>query len=338
MDHYRLVGTNGSGYSRKLRAILRYRRLPHVWELRTDRNIGEFAGVRPLLMPILQYPEDGSMHIDSTPIAYALEERHPNLRSIVPPDPVHAFLSHLIEDMGDEWLTKPLFHYRWSSDKDIRYASFWIADDFHPERTGEERSAAARQFAERQIARLPLVGCTPDNAPLIEESYRHVIAVLDTHVSAFSYLFGSRPALGDFGLFGQLATLASDPTPMAIMRSEAQRTESWVRTLDDASGIEGEWLEPGEEMPDATVRMVRYCGDLYLPFLEGNARAARAGHTEFTIELLGRPFSQSVFGYQVKCLEELCRRYQALDQAGRRRVDALLGQTEGRDVLRRAAA
>ena len=338
MDQYRIVGTNGSGYSRKLRAILRYRRLPHVWELRTERNIGQFAGVRPLLMPILQYPEDGSMHVDSTPIAYALEDRHPDRRSIVPPDPVHAFLSHLIEDMGDEWLTKPLFHYRWSFEEDIRYAGLWIADDCHPDRTGEDRAAAARRFAQRQIARLPLVGCTPANASVIEESYRHVLAVLDTHVGAHSYLFGSRPALGDFGLFGQLATLATDPTPMAIMRREAQRTESWVRTLDDASGIEGEWLAPGEALADATERLVRYCGDLYLPFLDANARAAREGQARFSVELLGRPYGQAVFGYQVKCLEELRRRYRALDQAGRKRVDALLDDTAGRDVLRRAVA
>ena len=81
---YRLVGSNGSPYSIKLRAILRYRRLPFVWELRTERNRAEFADVRPPVIPVLQYPEDGSFHVDTTPIACDLEARYPG-RALDPP-------------------------------------------------------------------------------------------------------------------------------------------------------------------------------------------------------------------------------------------------------------
>ena len=332
-EPYRLIGTLGSPYSRKLRAILRYRRLPHTWELRTERTIAEFANVRPQLMPILRYPDDGSWHVDSTPIAYALEARHPASRSIVPDDPVHAFLSHLIEDMADEWLTKALFHYRWSRPQDIEYAGLWIADDFHPELGGEEREAAARSFAERQIARMPLVGCTPENAPALEASYRAILAMLEPHVGAFGFLFGSRPALADFGLYGQLCTLGTDPTPMAIMRAQAQRTESWVRQLDDASGIDGRWLCASEELPQATRELVRFCGDVYLPFLAANAAAAGGGRADFALEVLGRPYRQVVFGYQVKCLQEVRRRHAALGRGQRERVAGLLEGTAGSAVL-----
>ena len=330
---YRLVGSNGSPYSIKLRAILRYRRLPFVWELRTERNRGEFAAVRPPIIPVLQYPEDGSFHIDTTPIACDLEARHPGERSILPDDPAQRFLCHLIEDFADEWMTKAMFHYRWTYDADIRYAGFWIADDFYPDRVGEAREAAARDFAERQIERMPLVGCTPENAPVIEESYRRVLAALEPHVGAYRFLFGTRPSLADFGLFGQLRTLATDPTPLAIMRAEAQRTESWVRQLDDASGIEGEWMGAGDPLPEAVTGLLGLCAEVYLPFLAANAGAAAKGEDEFEVELLGRPFRQAVFRYQVKCLAELRRRLGELDASARERVRPALEEAGGWEVL-----
>ena len=331
---YRLIGSNGSPYSRKLRAILRYRRLPFVWELRTDRNRSEFSEVRPPLIPILQHPEDGSFHVDTTPIAHRLEARHPGRRSIVPPDPAHAFLSDLIEDMADEWLTKAMFHYRWAREPDVRYASFWIADDFYPDRSGaEERQAAARSFAERQIARMPLVGCTPENAPVIEASYRRILAALEPRVGAYRFLFGARPALADFGLFGQLAVLATDPTPLAIMRAEAQRTESWVRQLDDASGVEGEWFGAAAPLPDPVRDLVRFCGEVYLPFLAANAGAAASGEPELAVELLGQIYRQGVFRYQVKCLHTLRRRLSGLEGEARERVRDALAGTHGWEAL-----
>lgn len=332
---YRLVGSNGSPYSIKLRAILRYRRLPFVWELRTERNRGEFADVRPPIIPVLQYPEDGSYHVDTTPIARDLEARHPGVRSILPDDPAHAFLCHLIEDLADEWMTKAMFHYRWAYDADIRYAGFWIADDFYPDRAGEAREAAARDFARRQIERMPLVGCTPENAPVIEESYRRVLAALEPHVGAYRFLFGTRPSLADFGLFGQLRTLATDPTPLAIMWADAQRTESWVRQLDDASGIEGEWMGADEPLTGAVAGLLRLCGEVYLPFLAANAGAAAKGEDELEVELLGRPFRQGVFRYQVKCLAELRRRLGALDGGARERVRQALEAGGGWEVLAR---
>lgn len=332
-NHYRVIGANGSPYSNKLRAILRYRRLAHTWELRTPRNQDEFSELRPKLVPLVFFPEDGSKHLDSTPLAYMMEERHPGERSIMPDDPGHAFLSHLIEDMADEWLTKAMFHYRWAYEADIDYASHWIADDGFPDSKGEEREEMAKMFAERQIGRMPLVGCTSENAPIIEQSYLHILSLLESHVGYFDYLFGSRPALADFGLFGQLCTLGTDPTPMALMRRHAQRTESWVRQLSDASGVEGEWLAADAELPGATLGLLRHAGEVYLPFLAANAAAMDKGDETFEVELLGRPYSQATFGYQVKCLAELRQRLADLSGEAGERTEAVLRETGCWEIL-----
>jgi glutathione S-transferase len=324
---YRLYGSNGSPYSMKLRAILRYRRLPFDWIMRTERNNDLVAHVRPAVIPILQFPEDGHFQSDSTPLAYLLEERHPGARSIMPDDPGHAFLSQLIEDFADEWMTKILFWYRWARDVDIAYSRLWIADDFFPDQKGEAREAVAEGFAQRQIGRMALVGCTQANAPIIEESYERVLDLLAPRVGLHDHLFGTRPALADFGLFGQLMTLAQDVTPQAIMRARAQRVESWVRQLDDASGIEGEWQDSEAPLPEATLGLLRLIGELYLPFLAANANALEAGNEAFELELLGRAYRQAPFRYQVKCLAELKTRLAGLDGPARRRAEAVLAET-----------
>ncbi|MDH3232754.1 MAG: glutathione S-transferase N-terminal domain-containing protein [Alphaproteobacteria bacterium] len=324
---YRLYGTNGSPYSVKLRAILRYRRLPFDWILRTERNNDLVVHVRPAVIPILQFPEDGHFQSDSTPLAYLLEERHSGARSIVPDDPGHAFLSHLIEDFADEWMTKPLFWYRWARDVDVAYSRLWIADDFFPDQKGDARKAVADGFAQRQIGRMALVGCTQENAPIIEASYERVLGLLEPHVGLHDYLFGSRPALADFGLFGQLMTLAQDVTPQAIMRDRAQRVESWVRQLDDASGIEGEWLSAEAPLPEATQGLLRLIGEIYLPFLAANAKAFEAGLETVTLDLLGVPYRQAPFKYQVKCLADLRQRFQALHGAAKERSETILDET-----------
>ncbi len=117
MQAYRIIGIESSPYAVKVRAVMRYRRLPYIWVARMPQFFAETAQIRPLLMPVVQFP-DGTYRTDSTPIISDLEQRHPGTRSIVPGTPGDAFLSALIEDMADEWLTKSLFHYRFSRARD----------------------------------------------------------------------------------------------------------------------------------------------------------------------------------------------------------------------------
>jgi glutathione S-transferase len=334
-DRYRIFGSGGSPYSMKLRAIMRYRHIPHDWIHRTSKNRVATADVKPNIIPMLRYPGEDRYRVDSTPLAYDLEERHPGHRSIIPDDPGHAFLSHLLEDMADEWLTKAMFHYRWYYDADIDYASHWIADDGFPETRGAERDATAKSFADRQIGRMAMVGCTPENKVVIEDSFHRILGCLESHVSMYDFLFGSRPSLGDFGIFGQLKPLSTDPTPLAIMRAEAMKTESWVRQLDDASGIEGDWLAPGDALPGATLDLLALTGEYYMPFLLANAAAADKGEETFALTYAKGPYSQATFNYQVKCLMELRRRLAELDGEPAERTRAILQQAGCLDALTR---
>ena len=214
---YKLFGALGSPYSQKLRALLRYRRIPHLW---VDGAAARDAmgQVRAPVIPVLQYP-DGHFDNDSTPVIYDLEARHPE-RRVVPDDPAQAFIAHLIEDFADEWLTKAMFGYRWLAEIDQIQMSCWLAFD-NLKGGGLERSQAfAQQFRARQVGRMAMVGCTAENFALIEASTRAVLAALEAHVVNRHCLFGTRPSLAEFSLFGQLSQLGTDPTAQAMMRAD----------------------------------------------------------------------------------------------------------------------
>ncbi len=326
-ERYRLIGVIGSPYSVKMRAILRYRRIPFDWVQRTMAIMAEVAHIKPQLIPILQYPEDGSYHLDSTLLAYALEKRHPGQRSIVPDDPGLAFLSHLIEDMADEWGTKIMFHYRWFYEADQIYCAEWLARETMGPADEETIASTAKMFRERQVGRMPLVGCTPENRPLVEETYFRVLDLLERNLSVSEFLFGSRPALADFGWFGQLYQCTFDPTPMALMRERAPRTYQWIQRLDDASGMEGEWIDPAGPLPEAVTGFLRLAGEVYLPFLRANAAALDAGAERFSFTALGKRYEQGTFKYQAKCLGWLREELAALTGEPRARVARVLEET-----------
>lgn len=322
-ERYKLYGGGGSPYSMKMRAILRYRRLPHDWTLITPKLREVLKHDGPPVIPILQLPEDGSLHVDSTPLAYMLEERHKE-RSIIPDDPCHAYLSDLLEDMGDEWCTKMMFHYRWYREVDQIYSSRQIISDNSPGVVGEDLERAAEMIRARQVSRMPLVGCTEQNAPVIEAGYHEVLKILDSFVTRDEFLFGSRPSLGDFGIFGQLQVLASDHTPMLIMREETPRVYDWVRRMNDASGIEGEWYG---ELRGAVIDLLKFTGRQYLPFLKANWDALQSGDEIVSLEIDGQPFEQGVFKYQAKCYDRLRKRLADVEDEPRDRLLSILEET-----------
>ncbi len=335
----KLVGGFGSPYSRKMRAVLRFRRIPFTWIMRGSSDDVGIPDVPVALIPVLVFPgEDGRADeamIDSTFQIKRLEKMFP-ARSIIPPDPAIAFLDALLEDYADEWLTKPMFHYRWKYAADIHKASHVLALDRNPLMGRETLTKSARFFAERQIERLRVVGSNDVTTVVIEASYRRLLSLLDAHlVAGHRFLMGARPGASDFGFFGQLSQLAHfDPTPAAIAAAEAPRVVSWVSHLDDLSALDVEnaaW--PSRDDAASTLRpFLVEVGRVYAPFLIANARALASRANEVRCEIDGLAWVQQPFPYQGKCLKWLREARETLSIADRRFVDAALEST-GADAI-----
>lgn len=326
-DRYRLIGANGSPYSVKLRALLRYRRLSFDWVLRTPDIQQELAEhIKVALVPVLGLPE-GGYRIDSTKIIEELESRHPGERSVVPDDPGQAFLSHLLEDMADEWGTKMMFLLRWEKPVDQEYCARWIISDARPDLSGDALADAAAAIKERQMGRMALVGCTEQNAPVIKDHFRRVIKTLNDNLVGQRFLFGSRPALADFGWFGQLCTLNNDPSPNRIIREEAPDLQHWIRRFEDLSGIDGDWNAPSEPLSPAVMEMLKIAGEAYLPFLVANQRALESGASSVSLTINDQTYEQAPFGYQGKCLTWLREHFSSLGSEARDAIIPTLQDT-----------
>ena len=313
----RIVGVPASPYSRKLRAVLRYRRIPHAWVMRGSPESHDLPRPRVDLLPQLIVPgPDGTpeVHTDSTPLIRWLEKTYQG-RAVRPPDPVVALLDAIIEDYADEWLTKAMFHYRWAFAPDVAQAASVLPRWIMPTASDADLVAGGNAFRDRQVGRLAVVGSSPTTAPAIEASYVRLLGVLDERLGRTRFVMGDRPGAADFGLFGQLTQLACfDPTSRALALRTAPRVVAWVDLVDDLSGLEPRdtgWVTR-EDAVTALRPLLAEVGRVYAPFLLANAAALERGADVVECTIDGRPWTQRPFPYQRKCLQWLREELAAL--------------------------
>jgi len=322
-EMYRIYGNELSPYSVKVRSYFRYKQLPHEWIIRNPSVEEEFSRYAKLpLIPLVVTPDGKGMQ-DSTPIIEQFEALRPQ-PSIQPPDPALAFLSALIEEYGDEWGNKPMFHYRWYYAADQESAGERLARSMMPGLSDAELPSGVAMIKARMIPRLSFVGSSAQTKDLIESSFRTQLAILDRHLTARPYLFGARPALADFGLYAQLYQASTDPTPAALMRASAPHVVRWIQEMLGPRA-EGEF----ETWPTLGATLAPLLRDeiaaIFFPWSTANAKALAAGEKQFTVQLHGKPFTQETQKYHAKSLAALKARYAAVaDKSG---LDPILKET-----------
>jgi glutathione S-transferase len=335
----KLLGAPGSPYTRKMLALLRYRRIPHAILWGGHQNPpADYPSPKVKLLPTFYFPDGAgglAPTVDSTPIIRKLETLHAN-RCVVPDDPALGFLNYLIEDYADEWLTKAMFHYRWHFEADRENAGPLLVHWSAPLIDAEQAKSSTAMITKRQFDRLYVVGSNDITAETIERSYERFLAIIDTLIQKRGYLLGARPASADFAVYGQMTQLAIvEPTSAAVAR-RFPRVRAWIDRMEDLSGLEpaaSDWIFLADG-GQALRPLLSEIGRVYAPFLLANSEAVAQGRENFETEIDGRPWKQPAFPYQAKCLGWIREAYHALDGEMRAIVDASLSATGCEAMLR----
>jgi hypothetical protein len=185
-------------------------------------------------------------------------------------------------------------------------------------------------ITERQVGRLGVVGSNDVTAPVIEESYLRFLRIFDAHLQTSRFLFGARPAAGDFAIMGQLTCLGLfDPTPAALTLEESPRIIAWIEGSEDLSGLgvdDGDWIAR-EAVSPSLHALLGEVGRVHVPFLLANADALERGAERLETEIDGKQWVQKPFPYQGKCLLWLREARTALGTDEAAAVDGILDGT-----------
>ena len=329
-----LAGGTGSPYTQKMVALLRYRRLPYRVKWAFPATVCKAMGLEepvPALQPTFFFKdgEETQVVCDSTLIIRRLEKSYSG-RSVLPADPALTFIDYLIEDFADEWCTKYMFHYRWHQSVDADNAGTMLPLSTDVSIKQDAHTEFKHWIADRQIGRLHVVGSNATTAPIIDASYRRFLTAMENHLANQNFILGQRPGAGDFALYGQLSQLVGfDPTPRAIAYKMSPRTVAWVDLMCDQSGLdptEQDWLSLADQ-PESLRGLLEEIGRVYVPAQLANADAVAKGEKIWNAEIDGCAWTQQTFSYQAKCLRWTNELYNALSDADRASVDAVLAGT-----------
>ena len=319
-EGYRIIGAEMSPYSVKVRSYFRYKAIPHQWVLRNAASQAEYEKHAKIpVIPLVVSP-DGTGIQDSTPIIDQMERLFP-APSVHPDDPVARFVSILIEEFGDEWGNKWMFHYRWARDLDQRASAGRIARMRAPKASEGEHGKFADQVRMRMTDRVWFVGSNEKTAPQIETGFAEMLGLLDTHLATRAYLFGGRPAYGDFGLWGQFYELWKDPTAGALIESGAPHVLEWIQRMlwPRADGAFESWTEIAPTLMPVLTRQV---GRLFWPWTLANEKALADGAEEFSVRLGNDVWTQKPQKYHARSLAMLRAKYAGMTD--RKDLDMIL--------------
>lgn len=341
-----LYGSPISYYTGKVRAYLRYKRIPYVERMSTLRRyyrvIVPRTGVR--MIPIVITPDDIALQ-DSTEIIDFLERRFPE-PSVYPDTPRQRLASLLLEVYGDEWLLIPAMHYRWNyPEANQPFLDREFGATAAPWLPGPAKRWLGKRLGARFAGFVPALGILERTKPAIERWYLDLLDTLNRHFQQHDYLLGGRPTIGDFGFMaGLYAHLYRDPYPGRLMRERSPAVAAWVERMNDPPAEPGTLLAD-DEVPKTLTPVFHRIFEEQFPALIDTAerlaawRQAHPGERiprsigRHTFRIDGTEGERAVLTYQQWMLQRPLDDYQSLGDPSRESVNAWLREVHGEEAI-----
>ncbi len=293
---------------------------------------------KPTLLPIVIFNEDENNKAvcDSTPIIKELEKSHKEKR-IIPEDKALAFLNSILEDFGDEWITKYMFHYRWHFKDDINNAGN-ILPLLHSVNLEKNAYRDFKKYiSELQKSRLWVVGSNEKTASIIERSYKRFLLLLNNHFENLPFLLGDRPTSSDFAFYGQMTQLIGfDPTSRSLALELSPRSVAWVDVMEDLSGlnIKSKKIISLENIPNTLKSIFKEISRGYIPTMIANSKAYKSGEKTWNTKIDDEVWEQKTFPYQAKCLKWIRDEFNDLEQDDKIKVNDFLIDTGCEEIIK----
>ena len=302
-EKYTIYGNDLSPYSVKIRSYFRYKNIEHEWierNLKTQKTFNKLAKIQ--IIPLVLCP-DGEVLQDSTPIILKMEKEFIK-KPVVPEKPVLSLLSRLVEEYADEWAVKHMCHFRWHYEENLDAAGKRFAKLYVPQTIQQIAwlrtlflNKATNAFKARMSKRLWVVGSNEITKIPIEESFKNLIELLDKHLEARPYIFGSKPSIADFALWGHIYNANNDVTARELIQKHVPKLNNWIERMEDPKEM-GDFETWHDLKPTLLPLIKEEVAETFLPWVMANNEAVKNNKDKVSITLKGRPFEHKVTSVQ----------------------------------------
>jgi glutathione S-transferase len=275
MKPYTVYGWKLSYYTGKINCYLNYKKIPHVFK---PMNVIDLAYTAPKkvgarVMPVIKTP-DGVWMQDTHDMIEYFENKYPH-PSVIPSDPVHRFLSVLLEAWGDEFWVPMVMYYRWNFPESVHFfrqeassqlLPFPYVPSFVKDKITDGPVKVLKGF-------LPAVGVRAEQYDVIEKWTNDILQKLDKHFEKNPYLLGKTPTIGDFGLAGPLVPhLCRDPYPRDHLMPNYPNVVSWAKRIENDGYSVGIPLldkdgESSTSLPSTLTPILQSMFDEFIPMI-----------------------------------------------------------------------
>ena len=324
-DPVTLYGSSISYFTGKMENYFRVREIPYnrivspypAFESKMKKMVGVHQ------MPAVVLP-DGRWMTDTTMMIQWFESKFQH-SSIIPKDPVQAYICFLIEDWADEWLWRPAMHYRWHYKKGANFASDHLAKELLGSIPAPHFLKKIFLTRRQRNGYTDGDGVSKENIAAIEASVLNLFSNLEKIFSEQTFIFGNYPSLADIGLSGPFFRhFALDPIPLEIIKDKSPSILGWLQSLWETKLPHHEFNY--ERNAPSDLKPILYeIGKVYLPYLCANVDAIFNGEKFFEfqsgdVHMLNARYSQ----YRVWCLKKLQDKYLSIPEEHKEDVKLML--------------